>query len=211
MRDDEEIHPERTDLEPVDARIDAALRSYAEPPRVSEPRVALAQILSRAEAERTRRARRWIWAAVPVCALLVVALIAVWTLRGPRVPEIAWIPRTPAAVPAPHAVAVKPFGAEARHSPRMGREEPASASSRSREPLPKQDVFPTPRPLSPQEQALVAFVSRAPAGVRQAVIDSQQQWDQPITVSEVVVPEVKIRPLGEDEQQNLNLKTNPER
>lgn len=214
MQDDEGKNPQRMDFQAVDVRIDAALRSYAEPPGIPEPRVALAQILSQAEAERRRRTRVWIWTAAPACALLVIALIAVWMLRAPRAPEIARTPRAPAVATVPVAASpaenVAPTAAHARHRP-PSRRELASASSPARQALPRQDVFPTPRLLSPQEQALVAFVSRAPANLQRAVLNDQQNWDQPIRVSEVVVPEVKIRPLGEDEQQNLNLKSNPER
>lgn len=49
--------------------------------------------------------------------------------------------------------------------------------------LPKLEVFPTPAPLSAQEQALVAFAKHGPPAVQRAVLEDQKHWDDPIIVA----------------------------
>ena len=61
----------------------------------------------------------------------------------------------------------------------------ASANVVVEGPLPKLDVFPTPTPLSPQEQALAAFAQHGPPAVQRAVLDDQQHWDDPIIVADL--------------------------
>jgi hypothetical protein len=48
-------------------------------------------------------------------------------------------------------------------------------------PLPKLDVFPTPQPLTPEEQALAAIVAQAPPTELAALIQSQQA-DAPLAI-----------------------------
>ncbi|MGB6871788.1 MAG: hypothetical protein WBD93_19395, partial [Acidobacteriaceae bacterium] len=55
----------------------------------------------------------------------------------------------------------------------------------NRRTLPKLDVFPTPRPLTPEEQALVAFAKQGPPAVQRAVIEDQKHWDDPVIVAEL--------------------------
>jgi hypothetical protein len=50
--------------------------------------------------------------------------------------------------------------------------------------LPKLAVFPTPRPLTPEEEALVAFAKHGPPEVQRAVLEDQKHWDDPIIVAE---------------------------
>lgn len=156
----------------IDARMDAALRSYAEPPAsISDPRTAAAAILDRARHTRTRRPL-WIWAIPAAACLLVLAVGFLWWFHAPPAPRIA------RAVPTPPAAAVPAIRTPAPAPAKP----PIRTTQRTRthaEPLPKLDIFPTPAPLSPQEQALVTFARTAPPAVRQAVIDEQSQWDQP--------------------------------
>jgi hypothetical protein len=153
----------------VDARIDSALHSYAEPPAaVRDPNIAAAALLDRARRARVRRSF-WMWA-IPVAAcLLALVGLTVWMLRDRQVPQLA-----SAVSPTPTITAPAPRNAPVR----------AADRSRSRaRPLPKLDVFPTPAPLSTQEQALVAFARHAPPAVKQAVIDDQRDWDRPHAVA----------------------------
>lgn len=53
--------------------------------------------------------------------------------------------------------------------------------------LPKQEVFPTPEPLSAQERAMVAFATQAPPEVRQQVIEAQKHWGDPIEVAAIPI------------------------
>ncbi|HVT99234.1 MAG TPA: hypothetical protein VHE33_17140, partial [Acidobacteriaceae bacterium] len=169
MRGDEELNRSR---DAIDERIDLALRSYAEPPEFPDTRVMLARVMQSARDEETRRRGWWFWgAAVPAGLAVMATLVVMWTMRSPRHAEIAWTPKTPAVAEsivqrlkpesssgsrgAPQAVALK-------HG---GRREAGLARTEERNPLPKQDVFPEPRPLSAQEEALVAFASHVPAKV----------------------------------------------
>jgi len=196
MRDDERI----------DESIDAALRSYAEPVEMPETRVAVAQVMVRVRSQRERRVGWWVWGAVAAAFLAVaLAMGAMWRMGGSREAEIAWKPAAPGVLQVPmmpkESATNRVWSMEARDRSRSPRRPQLRIAA-----LPKLEVFPAPRALSPQEQALLAFASEAPAGVRQAVIEDQQYWDTPI-----VVAEVKIRPLGEDEQQSVGQKSNLER
>jgi hypothetical protein len=68
---------------------------------------------------------------------------------------------------------------------------------RAPEPMPKLDVFPSPRPLTVEEQGLVVFAMQAPPVVKKAVIEDQQQWDKPI-----IVAELRKASLNSDNQQD---------
>lgn len=60
-------------------------------------------------------------------------------------------------------------------------------------PLPKLDVFPSPRPLTTEEQTLIVFISRASDSERKALIESQKQFQAPITIAAIRIP-----PLDQD-------------
>jgi hypothetical protein len=57
-------------------------------------------------------------------------------------------------------------------------------------PLPKLDVFPTPQPLSSQEEALVSFAAKAPERERESLIAAQQEEDAPLSIAAI-----EIKPL----------------
>lgn len=182
MRDDRRLQTG----EDLDSRIDAALRSYLEPPETTEPRIVLARILERARDEQPRHRGWWIWGTAGAAACLAALVPVVWLLQAPPSPQIAWEPPAPAVVTAPSVeVARSP-------APALRRSAQARPSSASREvashtaPLPKLDVFPTPQPLTPEEEALVAFAKHGPPEVQRAVIEDQKHWDDPIIVAELV-------------------------
>jgi hypothetical protein len=164
----------------LDNRIDAALRTYAEPQEIPDARIVALKVLERArEREPHTKWSFWRWAIPAAACLIALAIAAVWLLRMPRVPEIARTPAPPRivaqtripAAPAPHpSVPAAP-----RKSSRV-----IAANS---QPLPKLDVFPTPTPLSPQERALVAFAQHGPPAVQRAVLEDQKHWDDPIIVA----------------------------
>ncbi len=171
----------------LDARIDAGLRSYAEPPAsISDSRIAAATILGRA---RRPRSRSWLWIwAIPAAACLALAVGLLWWFHAPSAPNVARaVPTAPAlAVPSPPAPAVR------RAHLRVVRRSHAAATS-----LPKLEVFPTPAPLSAQELELVTFVRHAPPAVREAVMEEQSQSDQAPTAgtpkTEMEAPEKENR------------------
>jgi len=60
--------------------------------------------------------------------------------------------------------------------------------------LPKLAVFPTPAPLTPEEQALMRFAEQAQPGTQHAVLEAQKHLGDPITIAKL-----RIRPLDADE------------
>ncbi len=191
--------------ERMDEMIDAALRSYAEPGEICEPVVALARLRERAREERAGWTRFWAWA-IPLTACAVAILLAglVWALHGPRVPQVAWAPQAPGVVSgiasptADWGIAGRPANREdireqghrATHGLRL------AAAPGAEERLPKLEVFPTPRPLSPEEAALAAFATGASPAVKNEVIEGQKHSGDPITIAEL-----KIQSLNEENQE----------
>jgi hypothetical protein len=55
-------------------------------------------------------------------------------------------------------------------------------------PLPKLDVFPTPRPLTPEERALVIFAAQTPEAERKDLIEAQKQFDAPLSIAAIQIP-----------------------
>jgi hypothetical protein len=123
------------------------------------------------------------WGMAGAAACLIAVMVAVWVTRGPRMSEIAPAPQAPGVIAVPYSVA-QPAVAQVRTPvirramrPRRTPTGPEAA------PLPKLAVFPTPRPLSPEEQALVAFAQHGPPAVQHAVLEDQKHWDDPIIVA----------------------------
>lgn len=154
----------------VEERIDTALRSYAEPPSsVSDARIAAAAILERARLAPARRPL-WVWAIPAAACLLALAVGLAWWHPAPPAPSIA---RTAPPSP-PVAESRLPAPAPSERPARIAYRQPVHPAG-----PPKLDVFPTPAPLSSEEQALLVFVRHAPPAVTQAVIHDQQHWSQP--------------------------------
>lgn len=189
MRDDEQIGGRKGMPDELDSRIDAALRSYVQPPEPMAPRIAMAVLMERAQAERPPHGLRW-WMygiAGVAAACLVAVIFAVWAFRAPQALGIASTPKPPLAVAVPPsrvAVAESPASAPrpTSHSNRTSASRELAAKAT---PLPKLDVFPSPKPLSPEEQALVDFAKRGPPEVQRAVLEDQKHWDDPIIVADL--------------------------
>jgi hypothetical protein len=166
----------------LDQLLDTALSTYAEHDEHLESRI-LAHLAAQTSAPKRRR---WLpWAiALPIAACLVLLLTLYPrhnrtepvqqaknnpTLQTQPVPQnsIAQAPQAPAHQPQPRVIVA-----------RATRTAPAP---------PKLDVFPTPHPLSPEEQALVHFVTTTPESERNAVLTSQQQFNEPLHIAEVVI------------------------
>ncbi len=143
----------------VDEWLDAALSHYSD----VQPRPGLEQrILANLEARQRTPLRWWRWAWVPAAAVLIVSAALLWnsqrrtepvvvvTKAAPQKTEPAGLnPRIIPPVPAKHirhAAAPRPMQLAV-----------------TRPELPKQEVFPSPEPLSEQERLALSFVRRAPA------------------------------------------------
>ena len=62
--------------------------------------------------------------------------------------------------------------------------------------LPKQKVFPTPRPVTAEENLLMAMVARDPEGTARAFESLRQKADSPLEISPIAIPPL---PTGEDQ------------
>jgi hypothetical protein len=73
-------------------------------------------------------------------------------------------------------------------------------SSPSSVPVPahKLEVFPTPQPLGPQEQALVQLASPAATPARQALLETKPQSDAPLEISAIRVPPISTPDEGKN-------------
>lgn len=162
------------DRDSFDSRIDAALRSYAEPTAfAADPRTAAAAILERARESQRRRRRWWFWAAPAVALLAAMVIVVVLRLHTPALPRpmvnMAEVPRPAQPLVPGHTATTARLRPPIQPARRVLHRPHAA-------PLPEQAVFPTPAPLSRQEEALLVFIRTAPPAVRKAVIAEQSRW-----------------------------------
>jgi hypothetical protein len=177
----------------LDQLIDSALSTYAEPRAGLEARV-----LANLTAQPTRRP--WLpWAiSLPIAACIVLML-----MLYPRHNRIEEPVHQAQQSPAPHTQAAPENSiAQAAQLPAhhpQPRVIVAHATRTASAPLPKLDTFPGARPLSPQEQALVHFITHAPPSEIQAIQKSAAQQDEPLHIAEIVIQPIK--PLDESEKE----------
>lgn len=203
MRGDE--RREFGERDALDERIDAALRKYLEAPQYSDPRIALARVKALAEQERERRSRwMWVWAASLAAALMIAVGAMVWlgsgrtnaTRQAHQVAKSA--PQELKAHPSQGqngAAEVVPFQNAGSGSSSLRRRQQRRSLTRddknlefaAERTLPKQEVFPTPAPLSTDEQKLAAFLHQAPPALKEQVIAAQKQIDDPIEVAAIQI------------------------
>jgi hypothetical protein len=169
----------------LDRLIDTALSTYAEPRAGIEARV-----LAHLSAQPARS--RWLpWAiALPIAACLVLLLMIYPRHNRTEPVRQAQHNAAPQTQPAPPNSIAQAAQLPA-HPPqprvivaRAARTAPAQAP-------PKLDVFPTPHPLSSQEQALIRYVANISEPDRRAMATTQ---DQPITP--LVIATIQIQPLA---------------
>jgi hypothetical protein len=184
----------------LDLLLNSALSTYADP-GVNyglEQRILARVFSSGVSVEAARaRSRRWLpWtlALVAAACLFLIAVFSVPRKRSLPVnsgfqehesqqPLVAGAPiESPATAHLKTAQGGRPSTVNAHVRPNQ-----AEANSA---PLPKLDVFPTPQPLTPQEQALAVFAIQAPALELQALIEAQKQDDAPLSITAI-----EIQPL----------------
>lgn len=173
----------------LDNLLDAALSSYAEPDAHLENRV-LAHLAATRASEPVPTRRRWLlWAiALPLAACVI--LLTVLSLRPNHQPAVEQARRetvAPAQMAhenAPPLPATIPVHSPKPRSVIVSAARPAASKITL---SPKLDVFPSPHPLSPEEQALVRFVATTPASERNAVLAAQQQSNDPLHIAEIVI------------------------
>jgi len=185
----------------LDDLIRSAISSYGD----AEPDSDLARrILLRAAAQPkpiplSRRFRLAFVLPIAACAIVLFALLQIGSNRKPEnskgLPDTESQPRientAKAARPSPPAT----HRARREKLPKkFGVHETEVATETER--LPKLNVFPTPKPLSPSEQALAQFVERSPTIARNSFIDVPDQGDAPLSVAAIEIQPLETPELG---------------
>jgi hypothetical protein len=143
----------------LDRVLDTALAKYA----AIEPRTGLEErILANLRSGEVPAANStwWKWSlAAAVAAVLLVAIAVAWRPRSPSLPVIANHPapaqRTEPRIEAPIEAAGRDSNAIAQRPRSTALRRKATAVA-----VPKLDQFPSPQPLSEQEQILASYVAR---------------------------------------------------
>jgi hypothetical protein len=196
--------PDRNDRfapDDTDHMLDSALSTYAAPKPGLEDRIlrSLATARTTPSGRHPLFTRRWLpWAiAVPIAAAL--ALFFLPTHRTPAPPgnyaqttPQSHLPSTPSRPP--ESSTARPTARAVHHPPGHG--SPASEVA-IRRALPKQNIFPSPQPLSSEEQALAAIAAHGPEQVRQSLIDAQVT-DAPITISAIQIQPLTMPDAGQN-------------
>jgi hypothetical protein len=165
----------------LDKILDTALASYSQ----EEPRQGLDyRVLNRIHASRDSRRFAWLrWAiAIPAFACLVVLALTFWN-KGDSTPK----PLKPASL-----VTVSRPRLKSLQSPKA--KQVVVWRGRSRR-LREREQFPTPTPLTDQERALLAFVTRSPKQAQEVLADAKSRSTEPIQIKEI-----QIEPLQDGGQ-----------
>ncbi len=181
--------------DPLNRLIDSALTTYADP----SPDADLAQrALARIAAEGGHaRPRRWLpWAiALPIAACLLILMMFFGSKLSRRTADDANQARIsqPAHDAATGAEPLFPAHSDATRRVTASRPQTRArhvVSVAKTAPLPKLDIFPTPRPATPEEQAFATFAARASEKERKSLIEAQNQMDEPLSIAAI-----QIQPL----------------
>lgn len=149
----------------LDRLLDRTLSEYS-----AEPRVGLEQrVLANLASTQAQRRRRWLWAAVPACAAVLIAVLVWTTQKSIAPPELAKAPDAPAVTKAPHTQAVQ---AAKVHKPTRKRSvEPQTVAA-----APKLPTFPS-HTDETQVQLALRFVQNNPA-LAQLVVKEDQEFQE---------------------------------
>jgi hypothetical protein len=178
----------------LDLLIDAAAATYAEPRAGLENRILLAISMER-QAVAVKPAppiiprRPWLpWAlalSAAACLLLVTMILSNHTRRGTQTQNVPAQQARHESSGSALIASATPHAANARILiSRPRRHTPSLPPA----PLPKLDVFPTPQPLTPQEQALVTYATRASSPQLQALVAAQKEVGKPLNIAAINIP-----------------------
>jgi hypothetical protein len=182
MRDESEL----------DGMIDAALASYGETGDDVSERI-LRVVERRIAQERAPLRRRWLpWTA----ALAAAACVLAFLVARPRPVQIpgndarqTQQQKTGSTVAEVRRPAIeKRAKAVARDSTRQSVEERLRSETARADALPKLDVFPTPQPLSEDEQAFSFFIQRAPPAEVKQLLEAQARSEAPVIIDDLEIP-----------------------
>ncbi|MGD0729616.1 MAG: hypothetical protein ABR956_00025 [Terracidiphilus sp.] len=172
----------------LDLLLDSALSSYADPgPQTGLERRVLARVLGAhavAEIAPAPR-RRWLLGAfaLPATAgLLLLVLSLPRATRPPSHPVLGSGQSQTSQIASAHA---NWQPAQRSKAPLLHVPPRAVVFAIGSAPLPKLDVFPTPQPLTPEEQAAAISTFQIPATEFRAVIVAQKQEDAPLSIAAI--------------------------
>ena len=188
----------------VDKLLDSALaHSRDAAPRAGLEGHILAHIRTTSQ-ECSRRNTRKLWmTAAAVAAAVVVALIAVRMLNrshGPAVQTSQAANAAPSKSPA--RILTANSGAASKAGPATTVVEPVKTARRERKPSRQVQAhhwpsqFPTPAPLSPEEQALVRYVQETPPQVLAASLVREQSANRPLDIKPLKIVPLEIHHLS---------------
>jgi hypothetical protein len=172
--------------EDLDQLLDSALSTYAEPRAGLEARV-----LAHLSTQPTRR--HWLpWAiALPIAACLAL-LLAPYPRHDHTEPvHQAQHNSAPETQPTPQRSIAQAAPVPTRQpKPRIVAAHTTQHLASAQAP-PKLDLFPTPQPLSSEEQALLHFVAHTPASEIKSLQEAQQKQDEPLYIAEIVIQPIQ--------------------
>ncbi|MGA7340491.1 MAG: hypothetical protein WBE72_15335 [Terracidiphilus sp.] len=189
---------ENRGLEPgaeFDLLLRSSLQTYADPgPESDLAQRVLARVAAEGERGHTQRMIRWA-VALPLaaCLIAVIALLASKPLHRPadRANQARVTPPGSTDAGRRTLIANSPSVMAWRNDvARSPRHPSRAAAAPSVQRLPKLDVFPAPQPLTPPEQALIAYVAHAPQAERQSLIETEQKINAPLSIEAL-----EIKPL----------------
>jgi hypothetical protein len=164
----------------MDEMLDSLLASYSsvEPRPGMEMRI-LANLRDAERRESTAPGWnwKWLWAGMAVAAAIIVAVVLIGGPRRAVTPSTVVQTQQPAPVPKPEVQRNAPVRAvNSMHprSPRVGQIRPENVMLALRQ---RPQVFPTPTPLSEQEQLLLRYVSGTP---REEVVAQSHPDELPV-------------------------------
>ena len=182
--------------DPLDRLIDSALGTYANPDSESElARRALVRIAAEGGRRRTRRWLPWI-IALPVAASLLILM----TFFGSKPTRRTASGTNQARVSQPardSAIGAEPlFPAHSAATQHAGASRPQTRASHvvsiaKTSALPKLDIFPTPQPLTPEEQTFATYAARASEKERESLIEAQKQMEEPLSIAAIQIQPLK--------------------
>ena len=163
----------------LDKILDEALRSYADASETVSSQLLITGVME--SLQQYRRRRLWIFALTPALAcLLLIAFLLPHSVQRVHNVKMA----TPAIHqdrPVQQTAVAAPL-----HAPTATHRRFRSVTTIHR--LQKLEQFPSPHPLSKQEQLLADFVEHASPATALAIATQQQQPIQPLQISRLKIP-----------------------
>jgi hypothetical protein len=181
----------------LDLLIDAALATYSKPPAGLEDRVlqavAEAQLASPAISNQAvfpiRRILPWaLGLAAAACVLLALIIHNFGTRPETQAHSNSSLqPQRTASRPG--VIATSERHTSLAHKPKAQARRTAPGALVAT--LPKLDVFPTPQPLTPEEQALSVYAGRVPKPELEALARAQAQDEKPFPIATAHIPPIR--------------------